>query len=474
MRHGLQVLFALSLATPGCSSLPTIGLGSSLPAEGAPGHVAGFLGGVVADEPRAALAAREVLSAGGTAADAAVALAFMLSVTLPSRAGLGGGGACLAYAPARSSEGKAATPDAILFLPEAPAETIPGGRPAAVPLLARGLYVLHARYGRRPFESLIVPAEQAARFGIPLSRALSRDLDVVAGPLLADPYARAAFASNGVPLAEGGTLIQPDLGSTLAQMRISGVGDLYQGALARILVDAAPRAGATLTTADLRAALPKWAAPLILSAGNDQAAFLPPPADGGLATAAAFQQLRANPGATEQAAARALSVAGRWRQGGVTDAASLLDQPLPAAALPPLPASTTFGTVDRNGNAVVCALTMNNLFGTGRIAPGTGILLAASPAFVPPPLLSAVLVYNTNLPGFRVLAGGSGQEGAPVAAADAIVQELAQDRGFRAPTPAPDPGRSNVIACSRYLPADDNSCGWATDPRGAGLAIGSN
>ncbi len=42
------------------------------------------------------------------------------------------------------------------------------------------------------------------------------------------------------------------------------------------------------------------------------------------------------------------------------------------------------------------------------------------------------------------------------------------------PTPVPDPGRANVIACTRYLPGNNASCGWATDPRDAGLALGSS
>ncbi len=85
----------------------------------------------------------------------------------------------------------------MLFTPVAPASLgASADRPAAVPMLARGLYLLHARYGHLPFESLIVPAEQLARFGTPASRALVRDIALVAGPLLADPNARAVFCAE--------------------------------------------------------------------------------------------------------------------------------------------------------------------------------------------------------------------------------------------------------------------------------------
>ncbi|MCR8526431.1 gamma-glutamyltransferase family protein, partial [Escherichia coli] len=143
-----------------------------------------------------------------------------------------------------------------------------------------------------------------------------------------------------------------------------------------------------------RAALPRTAAPIVMPDARDSVAFLPPPADGGLAAAAAFVQLQAAPNDLAGAQARAEAVAARWRQGGA-DAQMLLASAQPGGALPPLGASTSFATLDRDGNAVVCALTMNNLFGTGRVAPGMGIVLAASPAAVPPALLPAALAWNT-------------------------------------------------------------------------------
>lgn len=461
---------AASLLLTGCGTLSDVKqklFGSSRAAEGELGHVQGFLGGIAADEPRAVLIARDTLSRGGNAADAAVALAFALTATLPSRAGLGGGGACLAFAPGEKSINKG-VPEAILFLPGAAGGG--GDRPAALPMLPRGLYLLHARYGHLPFESLVAPAEQIARFGAPVSRALAQDLSVVAGPLLADPGAATVFGTAGRVLTEGQPLLQPALATTLASIRVSGVGDFYQGALARRIADASGAAGGPIAFTTLRDAVPSLAAPISLPYRNDTVSFLPPPADGGLAAAAAFQVLEHDPNGQAAAQARAEAVVARWRAAG-GDPKALLAADLPTASLPALPASTSFITVDQAGNAVACALTMNNLFGTGRILPGVGFLLAASPASVAPPLLAAALAWNAPTHAFRAAVAGSGQQEAGTAVAAAMFNTLRTRQPMA--VPVPDPGRVNVGACGDYLPEGDRSCGWATDPRGAGMAIGS-
>lgn len=471
-------LLAGAMSVSGCGALNSVGnsvssifgSSSSKPAVGQAGNVAGFLGGVVADEPQAALTGRTILSAGGNAADAATAMGFMLSVTLPSRAGLGASGGCLVYASADISP-NAGVPEAVLFPAVAPARPGNADRPASVPMLARGLFALQAKYGSRPFEGLISPAEQMARFGLPISRALVADLAVVATPLAVDPAARSIFFVNGQPLAEGAALLQPDLGSTLSQLRTAGVGDMYQGNMARRLDEAMVSAGGGLTVTDMRGALPRWSQALTIEGpGGDKVSFLPLPLDGGLATAGAFQVLTRDTNAAAPAQARALALASSARA-GQTDAAALLASDVPTSAIGPLlPASTTFAALDKDGNAVVCAVSMGNLFGTGRVARGTGVVLGVSPARAPQPLLSAALQWNPNLHAFRGLAGGSGQTGAPVAAAYGLLSGVSG----RQPANPPDPGRANVIACPRYLPKDNGTCAWSTDPRGFGLAAGSN
>lgn len=410
---------------------------------GTPGYVAGFLGAVVADEPQAALIGRATLAAGGDAADAAEAMAYALAVTLPSRASLGAGGGCLAFVPKKDGPG-AGVPQAILFAsrPGGGAPGGPGGdRPAAVPMMPRGMYLLHANFGKLNEAQLIAPAERMAQLGAPMSQALEHDIGVVAGPLAGDPEARAVFFHNGVPLPPGAAVVQPALAATLGRIRVEGVGAFYVGPGGRRFAEAARAAGGAITAPAMSGAIPSMsAAPVLAGRGNDRVAFLP--LDGG-AAARLWQEAGGNPAA--------MRVTGGER-----------------------PASTTFAALDRDGDAVVCAVSLNNLFGTGRIAPGTGVVLAASPDTVPAPLLSAAMAFNPGLPAFRALAGGSGQQGAAVAAAAAIGQAL-EDTGVPArprPGAVPDPGRANVIACSRYLPENGGSCGWAVDPRGQGLALG--
>jgi gamma-glutamyltranspeptidase/glutathione hydrolase len=439
-------LLALALAASGCTWTSRQIFGA--PPVGHPGHVSGFYGAVAADEGRAAITGRDVLSGGGNAADAAAAIGFTLAVTLPSRAGLGGGGACLVFRPGKGTE-------ALLFTPTAPARPAPAAdRPAAVPMLALGMGELSARYGHFPLVDAITPAQQLAHFGVPVSRALARDIAVVGLPLLADPGAAAVFAPNGAPLTEGAILTQPDLGATLAQLRDAGVADLYRGALARRFQAAADSVGAGLAAADLARASAFLAPPIVVAAGRDQVAFLPPPADGGLAAAAAFRVLMRNPAALRAAEARALAVAARWRAAGGRPEA-LLSAALPPGTLPLLPASTTFLALDGHGMAVACA---------------------ASPAAVPTPLLSAAIAARVPGQRFRAAVAGSGQQAAPVAVADGLAEVLlnASKKGPLVPRPVPEPGRVDAISCPGYLPGDEDTCRWMTDPRGTGAAYGGS
>lgn len=468
-------LLSLSLILSGCGSwfnhrLP--GAGPDPTQVASPGVATPQWSGVViADEPQAAQVGRAILAAGGTAADAAVAVGFALMVTLPSRASIGGGGACLAYSPFVKTGGNA-DPQAFVFVP--PASSSGGDRPAAVPMTPRGLLLMQAVYGYTPMQQLIGPAQRLAALGVPVSQAFEHDLSVVAGPLLADPAARSVFGtSDGAPLAAGQTMVQPDLANTLDALRTKGVIDLYQGDTAQALVSASALAGGPITSTDLGRALPHEEAPVAVRDGGNVVTFLPPPADGGLAAAAAFGQLRRDPNNIAGANAAALAVATAYRSGldAANPMALLKDRDLSGGHLPPLAASTSFVTLDGSGGAVACTLTMNNLFGTGRIAPGTGILLAAAPTHGQAPLLSAALIWNKPTNSFRAAIGGTGQEGAPLAAA--LTAEYALRRSGQAfGTVVPEPGRANAVNCVDRVPGNFKSCVWVTDPRGEGLAVG--
>lgn len=508
-------------------ALVVAGCGSDAVELGTLGAVEGFLGGVAADEPRAAAVGRDVLSAGGTAADAVVAMYFASAVTLPASASLGGGGACVAFDSDKSIA------KAIVFLPAGSiAVTANSDRPTAVPASVRGMVLLHARFGRLRWEQLLAPAESLARFGFPASRALVNDLTPLRRALQSDPEFMRIFASprGGGLVAEGDPLIQVELAAVISHIRTQGAGAFYTGPLAQRLVDSVKAAGGSLSVEELRDYAPSVLDPIRVPWGNQVAHFAPPPAAGGAVAAQMWALLedqgfgRASPEGRQamlvDVGAKAMADRERWmRADGSTTAdpqslvapsrlKEIMAGSTPGAAVRPENASAaSLVAFDRDGSAAACAVTLNSPFGTGRVAPGTGIVLAAAPG----PggrgaeALGPMLIVNENVGAFHFAGAASGGIAAPTALVGVAAQSMLADvplaeavaakralgtadpalvyteqgaepalrEGGGRAVPAQELGRVNAAACPGGYPPDDDRCAIVTDPRGYGLATGS-
>jgi gamma-glutamyltranspeptidase/glutathione hydrolase len=206
-------------------------------------------GAVSAADPRAAQAGVEILRAGGSAADAALAVMVALTVVEPQSSGIGGGGFLLyhdeAAARLSSYDGREAAPHAATpayFLgpdgrPRPIAEAVPGGLSVGVPGNIRLAEMAHARHGRLAWARLFRPAIRLARDGFRITprmhRALSRP-DTLAG--LA-PWGRAQFYEADGQAKPVGTLVRnPPLAALLERIAARGPEAFYTGQDAQALV----------------------------------------------------------------------------------------------------------------------------------------------------------------------------------------------------------------------------------------------
>lgn len=389
----------------------------------------GFYGGAVADEPTAAGIGRDVLDAGGTAGDAAVAMYFALAVTMPASAGLGAVGACLVYEP---------TEKAVRALDF----TSPPTGSVAIPGAVRGMYAVHAMLGRQPWSQLLGPAERLARFGTPATRSFIGDLEArpdVAGDEEFGPI----VASRGSLVGEGDRVVQPALADIIGGIRVSGPAAFYAGPLGKRFAEAVARMGERLEFAEMRTHTPKLGEPLTRPAGHAEAYFLPSDH-----TAGPWQS------------ARWSGFAGRERD-------------VSAGATAFAHSGTSFAVADRSGNAVACGLTLNRPFGIGRTAPGTGIFPAApAEAGTVSGALSPVIVANhyTNI--LLLAASGSGS-GAPAEVVNVGFGATMQRAPLREAFGQASSALVNVVSCPDGLPSQSDSCRMAADPRGPGYAAAS-
>ncbi|MEM7172079.1 MAG: gamma-glutamyltransferase [Pseudomonadota bacterium] len=442
----------------------------------------GFSGLVVGDEPRAVHIGEQILDRGGSAIDAAVAMYFALSVTMPSRVGLAGGGACVLFTSGDTEDEVEPFAEVLEFLPGQTANQgpEPDAKPetsgALTPIAPRAFNVIHARRGLMRWQELVIPAEKMASFGYPVSRAFSQDINNAGALIAQNPELAGALTGPGGRIVrEGDILVQADLGSVLSGIREKGINYLYKAPFGSKLSAAYNAAGVPMTEALLAQNFPRIDAGVRVRVGSYFAYLPSPPVDGGLLTAQLWQLLyeveeladvdedeRAH--LLAEASARAFSQRVKWLP--TSDAADLMpleemavmvdedylesmfetydpDRHLAAATLDPPPQPTAanpysagFVVADLWGDTVSCSFTMNGLFGRGQFAAGTGMLLPEDPA-PGASSLSPVVVGNENTGDMRFAGVASGGPAGPVALASVMLQTLEEDKSLAEALKAP-------------------------------------
>ncbi|MEP7043462.1 MAG: gamma-glutamyltransferase [Dokdonella sp.] len=361
----------------------------------------------------------EVLAQGGNAFDAAVAVAATLSVVEPQSSGIGGGALFLLR---RASDGKEVMIDARETAPAAvdsknylDANGEPdrdhstnGALSAAIPGEPAGLVWIAEHYGKLPLAKSLAPAIRIARAGFQPDQRMLGELAGRKEVIARYAGSKALYLVDGEAPKAGWTFKTPDLARVLERIAAHGNDGFYRGELAQMLVDGVRKEGGNWSLADLSGYVAKERTPLAFDYRGWHIVTAPPPSSGGIAIAEILNVL----GGYDLAkldhvhrvhlAVEAMRRAYRDRAEYLGDpdfvqmpiaqltsadyAAGLRASINPDKATPSdlLPSYMTtqqgthtshFSIIDKDGNLVSETQTVNLIFGSAFVVPGTGFVL---------------------------------------------------------------------------------------------------
>ncbi|MDX1577476.1 MAG: gamma-glutamyltransferase, partial [Gemmatimonadota bacterium] len=352
----------------------------------------------------AARAGARVADEGGNAVDAAVAAAVVSCVTAPGMCSLGGAGFAIVGGPG-------GPPEAIDAGFEMPGRGLPpsrfgGGRmdvhleygggvdtnvgpgsvatPGALALFDR----LADRYGLLHCSSLIRPAYEHARDGFPLPAAAHEYMTYAHEAIFGwneDSFA-ALHDDEGRLLPAGAAIHVPHLAESLQRIASEGARVFYEGGLGRDIARYVEEHGGLLRPADLEAYRVVGRAPVVAEYRGWDVATNPPPAVGGVVLAAMLELLERGPAfawSPEDAARLArVQASVLLRRAERLDASRDLDaearallEAASSGTLPDAGSSSTVHTSTVDDDGLACAITLSDGYGSGAMAPGTGIWL---------------------------------------------------------------------------------------------------
>jgi gamma-glutamyltranspeptidase/glutathione hydrolase len=252
---------------------------------------------IAAANPYAAQAGLDMLRAGGSSVDAAIATQMVLGLVEPESSGIGGGAFMLVFNPkthkttsfdGREQAPASATPGMFLGAdgkPRPHADAIPGGLSVGIPGVVRMLELAHKKYGKLPWAKLFEPAIKLADEGFPIGPKLARTIRQF--PRTGNmPDIKAHFYhADGTPLNEGDIFKSPDYAATLRAIA-ANPDAFYTGDIAQAIVDAiqhAPGQQGGMTVTDLANYHAKERDPVCGPYRQYRICSMGPPSSGGIA-----------------------------------------------------------------------------------------------------------------------------------------------------------------------------------------------
>ena len=269
------------------AALLASGLAISLPALSAPPPRAPYA--VATESPGATKQAARLLESGGNAIDAAVLAAFVSGFTNPTSSGIGGGGFALVYS-ARDKrvsvlDFRETAPAGInvAVLDKRPLADAERGHSVGVPGEVAGLFDLHQRFGKTPWQELVLRAARLAEQGFAAEpHTVSQVEEQQGSPLARSATFKSVYLPGGAAPRVGQVLRAPRLAKTLRRIAAEGRRGFYEGAVASDLVATVKAAGGSLALADLAGYQPVPREALRVNWEGKQVLTMPPPSAGGL------------------------------------------------------------------------------------------------------------------------------------------------------------------------------------------------
>lgn len=248
---------------------------------------------VSAAHPLATDAGVEILEAGGSAIDAAIAVQAVLTLVEPQSSGIGGGAFLLHYNAQnkhlQAFDGRETAPEAVTethFLdandqPLAFLNAVPGGRSVGVPGVLRMLEMVHAEHGSLPWHRLFEPAIRLAENGFTATPRLAEMLRLDL-PLDAFEPMAGYFFPDGQAITAGMQIKNPALAETLRQIATTGADAFYEGPIAQAIVETVQKNGGLLTLNDMANYRAVERTPVCGKIAQSNVCSMPLPSSGGM------------------------------------------------------------------------------------------------------------------------------------------------------------------------------------------------